>query len=120
MEKRKKKGLCFHYHNKWFEGHQCKTPRVFLLEGLQQQLTSSFEEETKDESIEEATTHLESQQAMVEGIGEITLYTFFGSPSPSTMRVWGRINNQEIIILTDLGNTHNFLDVYVWLSLQLP
>ena len=120
MEKRKKKGLCFHYHNKWFEGHQCKTPRVFLLEGLQQQLTNSFEEETKDESIEEATTHLESQQAMVEGIVEITLYTFFGSPSPSTMRVWARINNQEIIILTDLGNTHNFLDVYVWLSLQLP
>lgn len=55
---------------------------------------------------------------MVEGITEITLYTLFGSPSPSTMRVWGKINNQEMIILTDSGNTYNFLDVYVWLPLS--
>ena len=36
------------------------------------------------------------------------------------MRVWGRINDQEMIILIDLSSTHNFLDVSIWLSLQLP
>ena len=120
VEERKKKGLCFHCDDKWVVGHQCETPRVFLLEGLQQQLTCSYEVDPKDESVEEVSDHLESSQAIVEGTVEITLYALLGSPSPGTMRVWGRINNQEMIILIDSGSTHNFLDVSMWMSLLLP
>ena len=73
VEERKKKGLCFHCDDKWVIGHQCKTPRVILLEGLQQQLTYSYEVDPKDESVEEVSDHLESSQAIVEGTTEITL-----------------------------------------------
>ena len=58
-----------------------------MLEGLQQQLTCSYEVDPKDESVEEVSDHLESSQAIVEGIVEITLYALLGSPSPGTMRV---------------------------------
>lgn len=34
VEERKKKSLCFRCDDKWVVGHQCKTPRVFLLERL--------------------------------------------------------------------------------------
>ena len=36
VEDRKKKGLCFHCEDKWYVGHQCKTPKIFLMEGFQQ------------------------------------------------------------------------------------
>ena len=35
------------------------------------------------------------------------------------MRVQGRINPQDVIILIDSGSTHNFLDASLWLSLKL-
>ena len=34
IEERRKKGICFHCEEKWHARHQCKTPKIFLLEGL--------------------------------------------------------------------------------------
>ena len=34
IEERRKKGICFHCEEKWHAGHQCKTPKIFLMEGL--------------------------------------------------------------------------------------
>ena len=36
MEERRKKGLCYNYEDKWHIGHKCRTPRIFLMEGLQE------------------------------------------------------------------------------------
>ena len=36
------------------------------------------------------------------------------------MRVLGRINYQELVILIDTGSTHNFLDTSIWMLLKLP
>ena len=35
IEERKKKGLCFYCEEKWHNGHKCKSPKVFLMEGVQ-------------------------------------------------------------------------------------
>lgn len=64
--------------------------------------------------MEEVSDHLGSSQAIVEGTAEITLYALLGGPLLGTMRVWGRINNEEMIILIDSGRTYNFLDVSMW------
>jgi hypothetical protein len=41
---------------------------------------------------------------------EISLQAITGSAHPKTMRVLGRINGQQLVILIDSGSTHNFLD----------
>ena len=50
---------------------------------------------------------------------EITLYALVGSPSSNTMRIKGKIKNQEVVSLIESGSTRTFLDATVLLSLQL-
>ena len=41
---------------------------------------------------------------------EINLGASTGTPTPSTMRVKGKVNGSGLVILVDTGNTHNFVD----------
>ena len=50
---------------------------------------------------------------------EITLYALTGTPTPSTMRVMGRINGCGLVVLIDTGSTHNFVNASLVNSLQL-
>lgn len=36
IEEKRKKGMCFYCEEKWHASHQCKVPRIFLMEGLQE------------------------------------------------------------------------------------
>ena len=51
---------------------------------------------------------------------KITLYALLGSPSLGTMRIKGKINGHWLIILIDIGSTHNFVDAAMVFVLQLP
>lgn len=44
---------------------------------------------------------------------EISLHAITGSPNLRTMRLWGMIKCQGIIILIDSGSSHNFLDALI-------
>ena len=46
IEERRRKGLCFSCNEKWVAGHKCKTPKFFMMEGVQ---TSMFEVEVCSE-----------------------------------------------------------------------
>lgn len=50
---------------------------------------------------------------------EITLYALVGSPSPNTMRVRSKIKELGLVSLIDSGSTHNFLDLFVVLTLKM-
>ena len=50
---------------------------------------------------------------------EITLYALTGTPTPSTLRVNGRVNGDRLVILIDKCSTHNFVDASLICSLQL-
>lgn len=82
----RKKGLCFYCKDKWHVGHQCKVPKIFLIDGFQLYNQGSDQEvPLEDGSIEEVvSTKLEQQMV---GSVKITLYALLGSPSPRTMRV---------------------------------
>ena len=42
MEERRKQGLCYNYDEKWQLGHNCKGAKVFLLEGLCEEVEHKF------------------------------------------------------------------------------
>ena len=78
-----------------------------------------------DQSVEEGMAGLrrigiEGNAELKGSVAEITLYALLGSPSPRTIRVLARIKQQEMVILIDSGNTHNFLDEEMWKALKLP
>ena len=61
--------------------------------------------------------HMTREQTNVEA--KITLYALVGTPSPGTMRVNDKIKELRVISLIDSRSTHNFLDLYVVMSLKL-
>lgn len=63
---------------------------------------------------------MEGTATLMEISAEITLYALFGSPSPGTMSVLGRIKHKEIVTLIDSSITHKFLDASIELALALP
>lgn len=53
-------------------------------------------------------------------ISEISLHALIGNPSPQAMRILGQIKGQWVVILTDMGNTHNFWDSSNLSKMHLP
>lgn len=37
MSEKRKKGLCYHYDDKWSVGHKCKSMRLFVMEEVQEE-----------------------------------------------------------------------------------
>ena len=131
MEERRRKGLCFNFDDKFQPGHQCKSTKIFLLEeglypfhGPSSNVQLLELDETKSifpqHEIHEIKSRVgERSEVGEKGVAVITLYALFGSPSPSTMKVRGKINGYWVTILINTSSTHNFLDASVLLRLQL-
>ena len=62
---------------------------------------------------------LNGQEGSVEEVG-ITLYALSGTPTSGTMRVIGRIMHKSLVVLIDLGSTHNFVDTSLFSQLHIP
>ena len=104
MEERRRKGLCFNFDDKFQPGHQCKSTKLFLLEeglypfhGPSSNVQLVELDETKSifpqHEIHETKSRVgERSEVGEKSVAEITLYALFGGPSPSTMRVRGKIN----------------------------
>ncbi|KAD6454658.1 hypothetical protein E3N88_09364 [Mikania micrantha] len=102
------KGECFRCGDKYRPGHRCKTGTLKILEA---------EEET-DESPPAA-----QQPDFVsdpEETAEISLHAILGKPHPTTMKVQGKINSTEVLILIDGGSTHNFISEILVRELHIP
>ena len=59
------------------------------------------------------------QDNSVEETG-ITLYALSGTLTSGTMRVKGRVKCKSVVILIDLGYTHNFVDPSLFSQLHIP
>lgn len=47
---------------------------------------------------------------LIEWNPKISSNTLTGTPSPKTMRLYGKIGNDMIVILVDLERTHNYIE----------
>ncbi|KAF5443243.1 hypothetical protein F2P56_035816, partial [Juglans regia] len=106
MDEKRKKGLCFHCEEKWHLGHVCKTPKIYLLQPVEQVGDDKGEEVFYDTTdLTDTPPPTTTQEGPI-----ITLNALTGTPSPKTMRLYGHIGAASVLILVDTGSTHNFLD----------
>ncbi|GJU57552.1 transposon ty3-G gag-pol polyprotein [Tanacetum coccineum] len=50
------------------------------------------------------------EQTQDDSHAEISFHAIFGSITPQTLRLPGKIKNKEVVVLIDGGSTHNFVD----------
>ena len=123
LDERRKRGLCYNCDEKQGPGHKCKNAKLFLLEGID--IVQGFQSGVQITELEEdvdsdvVTKIVGNNQSNQEKDVEINLDALTGTPTPSTMRVKGKVNGSGLVILVDTGNTHNFVDASLVPNLQL-
>lgn len=100
MKERWEKGLCYNCDEKWSFKHVYKNPKLFLME----------EWEPGDSGIGEDVVCKMTSQGEENTGPEIFLHALTGSINPKTIRILGKIEGQQVVILIDSGSTHNFLE----------
>lgn len=100
LKDRREKGLCYHCHEKFLPGQECK--RLFILQG-------DWLEE--DQDLDYDTTNRETDQSLEAPClyPEISYSALSGASSPQTMKLYGSPNKQKVYVLIDSGSTHKFL-----------
>jgi hypothetical protein len=98
LKDRRERGLCFNCDDKFSPGHRCT--KLFLIEGI-------YEGEAE---IADPTENEEAGEEEEFEILEISLHAISGVPTPQTMRISGTIRKAWVILLTDTGSKHNFLN----------
>lgn len=68
--------------------------------------------ECQVEEVEESSAEMDT--------AELSLNTVVGFSSPGTLKVRGRIEDREVVILIDCGATHNFISQKLVNELKLP
>lgn len=97
MEEKRRKGLCSSCDAKWSRGLVCEEPKLFLIEGIEEEM----EEDPASVVVEEVLGCEDNLIAKP----EISLNAITGTPTPKTMRLLGVLKNQQVIILIDSGST---------------
>jgi hypothetical protein len=108
MKDRRDKGLCYYCDDRWLAGHKCKSPRLYLLFGLTVPSDNTGEDVYYDSS--DAADPIPKFDVVECKEPEISLNAIFGSLGAKSMRLMGRLQNQQVSILVYSGSTHNFLD----------
>ncbi|KAF5481507.1 hypothetical protein F2P56_002149 [Juglans regia] len=116
MDEKRRKGLCYHCDEKWNPLHKCKSPKIYLLQGSEDE---GDEQEVLQVDEIVGKTQPETLSSNNEQ-PEISLAAIAGTPTSKTMRVVGSILGEQVIILLDSGSSHNFIDIAVASRLKLP
>ncbi|KAL8135097.1 hypothetical protein AgCh_009933 [Apium graveolens] len=111
LTEKKKKGLCFHFDEKYAPGHECKKKLYVILEEengencIDEELDALLEEEPDEKKIEDAT---------------ISIHAIMGSRGDHTLKIAGLMMKRRISILIDSGATHSFISQGLVKQLKLP
>ena len=106
-DKRRKNGLCMWCGIKFTKGHQCLKSQLYhmLLE------IDHDSDEDNDLFLDcEEPLGVASVVPKEDDRPAISLHALIGIIGYNTMRVQGKIRNQLVSILIDIGSMHNFVD----------
>jgi hypothetical protein len=110
MVERQLKGLCYNYDEKYFLGHKCKEQNLFMAISKD---ISEEDVETPLVSESPKTTDITPPSDPLEVELVISLNVITSLSSPQTLNLIGYIKHWKIIILVDIGSTHNFVHRHI-------
>ncbi|XP_041016312.1 uncharacterized protein LOC121258850 [Juglans microcarpa x Juglans regia] len=92
MKTRREKCLCYHCEAKWHPGHRCQTPRLYLIEEVEEDIEEQAEVAAPIGDTQELLGSLNPEKSP-----EISLHAIIGSLSPKTMRVRVKVANGDLL-----------------------
>lgn len=116
LQAKREKGLCFRCDEKYTIGHRCKNRELDVMLIHEEEGTAAVEEVGDILQVVEEDKVLEKEGEAV----ELSINSVVGLTSPHTMKVKGRIGEQEVVVLVDCGATHNFISVELVQKLEIP
>ncbi|KAA0066183.1 Ty3/gypsy retrotransposon protein [Cucumis melo var. makuwa] len=120
FQARKEKGLCFRCNEKYSADHKCKIKelrelKMFVVIKEGEEYAIIEENATEEKTL--AVLQVEEEQ---KAYAELSINSVVGLNDPGTMKVRGKLQEREGIILIDCGATHNFNSEKLVKSLHLP
>lgn len=99
---RREKGLCFNCDKKFTRGHKCSSHIFLLIEDPEEERENLGAIPNIDSSVPDPPMQDPTQ-------AQISFYALSGHLAPETLRLLGRVSQQNVVILIDGGSTHNFV-----------
>ncbi|KAA0058422.1 ty3-gypsy retrotransposon protein [Cucumis melo var. makuwa] len=121
FQARREKGLCFKCGEKYHAGHRCKIKenkelRILVVRENGEEfeiIEEDGEEEVADENVIEV--------GAVENLNiELSFNSVVGLTNSGTMKVKGKVKDEQVVMLIDCGATHNFKSEKLVTGLNLP
>ncbi|GJR42434.1 reverse transcriptase [Tanacetum coccineum] len=113
ITKKRAKGLCFYYNQKYMPDHKY-SGQMFVLEfspGEGEQMEGITDSDVVEE-VENSNDSLEMLLSECYASPQISLNAISGAPTFNTMRMKAVVAKHLLHLLMDTGSTHNFLDLF--------
>jgi hypothetical protein len=104
------KGICYNCDDKYFSRHKCKEQKIFMASS-EDVLEDDVESPLVVASREPTDMTPPSDPPEAELVIFLNALTAFSAPQ--TLKLIGYIKHQKVIILADIGSTHNFVHRHI-------